>query len=152
MNTTFFIIIVFLSSLGLLYFFNLTQDIFFYDSEDFKEYYDFKIVPLYEHIENVEYLVRKHELRNKNKKDSSKTELIFLDINANTETKTILKKMQERYNFKICTKKEIYAIIENKLKNLNFWSIFSIRNWLFIILNISIARKFFLTFPASDWL
>ena len=119
MNITFFIIIVFLSSLGLLYFFNLTQNILFYDSEDFKKYCSFKIVPLSENIENIEYLIRKHQLKNKNKKNLEQTELIFLDIAANEETKKKKKKMKERYNFKICTKEEIYTTMKNKLKNLN---------------------------------
>ena len=120
MDTIFFMIIVFLSSLGLLYFFNLLKNVFLDDAEDIKNLYNFKIIPLSDDIENIEYMIRKYYSRESNKKYFRQTEVIFLFDDCDSETKKILENMKQTYKFTICEKGQIYSIIEDKLKNLKF--------------------------------
>ncbi len=115
MNNTLLVIIVFLCSLGVFYVINLLQNFIFNDSIDFKTYSKVKIVPLSGHVENLEYLIRKHFAKNKRKKRLKHTELIFVNTGVDNETNEILKMMRKTYNFTICEKNEIYDIIIKKI-------------------------------------
>ena len=115
MNNTLLVIIVFLCSLGVFYVINLLQNFIFTDNTDFKKYSKIKVVTLSGHVENLEYLIRKHFAKNKRKKRFKDTKLIFIDTGVDKETNNILKKMRKTYNFTICEKNKIYDIIKKKL-------------------------------------
>lgn len=116
MNKVLLVIIILLCCLGVFYVINLLQNFVFNDNADFKKYSKFKIVTLSGHVENLEYLIRKHFAKNKRKKCFKHTKLIFVDMGINKETNNILKKMSRTYNFTICKKNKIYDTIT---KNLN---------------------------------
>lgn len=118
MNLVFFSILLFFSALSLIYFFNLIQHVLFYKAKDFKNCYNLKIIALKGHLEDVEFLIRKQLFKNKNLKN--KTDLIFLDLGLDPETKKIILKFCQAHNFKICEKKEVYDLLKYKIQNYKY--------------------------------
>ena len=118
MNLIFFSIFLFCSVLGLIYFLNLIQYVLFYNSKDFKNCYNFKIIGLKGNLKDIEFLIRKQMFENKNLKN--KTDLIFLDLGLEPETKKILLKLCQAHNFKVCEKKDVYALLKDKIKKYKF--------------------------------
>lgn len=118
MNLIFFSIFLFCSVLGLIYFFNLIQQILFCKKEIFKNCFNLKIIGLKGHLKDIEFLLRNQIFKEKNLKN--KTNLIFLDLGLDQETKKIVLNFCKTYNFKICEKKQVYALLKNKIKKYKF--------------------------------
>ena len=118
MSIIFFSTFLFCSIFGLIYFFNLVQNLLFQNSKDFKNNYNLEIISLKGHLEDVEFLIRKQMFKNKNLKN--KPDLIFLDLGLDSETKKILLKFCQAHNFKLCEKNEVYDLLKNKIKKYKY--------------------------------
>ena len=116
MNLFIFVIIIFFSSLGLLYFFNFLQYFMFNTKHSCTKSYGFILVPIAGHLEDVEFLIRKYLLKNKNIMQYE--DVIFLDVGLDYETKKILNKIYKSYNFTLCENTEIYDILKNKIEKI----------------------------------
>ncbi len=116
MNLVIFVIIVFLSSLGLLYFFNFLQHFILNTKTIHYKSYGFVLIPISGHLEDVEFLIRKHLLKNKN--INQYEDVIFLDVGLDGETKKILNKIYKSYNFTLCENNEVYDILRNKIEKI----------------------------------
>ena len=118
MKLVFFSIFLFFSVLGLIYFFYLVQHVLFNKTSDFKNCYNLKIVGLKGNLKDIEFLIRKQIFKDKN--STNKTDLFFLDLGLNPETKKIVLKFCQAHNFKICEKKEVYDLLKQKIKKYEF--------------------------------
>ena len=115
MNLFFFIIFLFFSSVGVIYFFNIIQHIFLNDQKSSKNIHYFKIIKLAGHMENLEYIVRKH-IFNNNHNCLKKCYIIFVNDGLDKETEKILLILRQTYNITVCLKEEVHKTISEKIK------------------------------------
>ncbi len=111
-----FIIFIFFSSVGLIYFFTLLQYIFFSDVEKYDKVHCLNLIVVRGHMDDLEFLVRKHMFKHNDY--FQKSEVIFVNAGLDEETEQVLKKLSQTYNFTICAKEQVYETILKKIEKI----------------------------------
>ena len=117
MKLVLFIVFLFFTSIGVIYFLNVLQYFLISNKNNKNEYRSLVLIPVSGHIENIELLARKYLAKYKINPYFKKTNIIFVDNGLDNETRQVFSKLQiQNHNFTLCNKFQVYALLGEIIK------------------------------------